>query len=191
MSGRRRALCVIGFATLVVALARPALAEPNIEVSFEADSDTGAAMIHADARLPEALSTVKCIFTAIAAYPSLHDWIEDAELLEVDGQTEVYMVRFKFPWPVGRHWSRVRVWYEGENSVAWRQIEGSLGANHGQVTFSTRQRHAHVEYRAAIDVGLPEPLTRPYKKKFVEEFLSAVNDRAATLGLRVASRAGQ
>ena len=38
----------------------------------------------------------------------------------------------------------------------------------------------HIDYRAAIDIGLPELWTQSYKEKFVREFLTAACEQAET-----------
>jgi uncharacterized membrane protein len=117
----------------------------------------------------------------------LHEWIEETRLVDSDLHSQDFLVKFRFPWPVGHQWSRVRVWHQGKEGIRWRQIEGSLHANRGEISFGTRDGQAHVDYRAAIDVGLPDLFTQPYKKRFVAEFLGAVYDRAMKPGLRLAT----
>ena len=69
-----------------------------------------------------------------------------------------------------------------DSAIEWHQVEGSLKANRGRITFATRGGAAHIDYRAVIDVGFPDALTRPYKERFVSEFLSAVYQQARSSG---------
>ena len=88
-------------------------------------------------------------------------------------------MKFAFPWPVGRQWSQVEVRHSG-NTIFWRQVDGSLKANHGRISFTTVDSEVHIDYRAAIDIGLPELWTQPYKEKFIREFLTAACQQAET-----------
>ncbi|MGD2073654.1 MAG: hypothetical protein PVI91_02140 [Gammaproteobacteria bacterium] len=188
MTALRRRLYLASVAIHLLSVALPALAEPHIEVSFEPEA-SGDRLIRAQALFPVDSPVIQSIFTAIPEYPSLHDWIEETQRVGGDLHSQDYLVKFRFPWPVGRQWSRVRVWHEGKKGIHWRQVEGSLQANRGDISFSTRNGRAHIDYRAVIDVGLPDLLTQPYKKKFVTEFLGAVHDRALKPGLRLATTA--
>jgi len=119
----------------------------------------------------------RAIFSAISAYPQLHHWIRKSTLVGRRGDLEVYVVRFRFPWPVGQQWSRVEVFERG-NSISWRQTEGTLKANHGRISFHKVRNRVRVDYSAAIDVGLPELWTRSYKKQFITEFMTAASELA-------------
>jgi hypothetical protein len=165
-------------ATLLASATRPALAEAEIEVSFEADAGSRQALVRAEALFPVRSASVKQVFASITAYPELHDWIRDTRLISTSANTEEFRVDFRFPWPVGKQWSRVEVRRHGDDAIEWRQIDGSLKANRGRIVLTSRDGKAHVDYQAAIDVGLPEAVSRHHKKKFVAEFLGAVYERA-------------
>lgn len=174
-----RLLSVVAAAAALAATVRPALAGPDIEVSFETDGASRQRLIHAEARFPVQSAGIQRVFAAIIAYPELHDWIRDTRLVRTTAHSEEFMVEFSFPWPVGKKWSRVEVRRQGDSAIEWRQIEGSLKANQGRITFSNHNGEAHIDYRAVIDIGLPDALTRPHKKKFVTEFLDAVYQQAS------------
>lgn len=186
---------LLSLAALVAGLgcgARGALAGPDIEIGFESVDDAGQRLIHAEALFPVAGAEVQRVFAAIGGYPSLHAWIQSARRVASSAHSEEFLVEFRFPWPVGQQWSRVEVRRQGDSAIEWRQMEGSLKANHGRIAFASRGSDAHIDYRAVIDVGVPEPLSRPYKKRFVSEFLDAVYSQAraaATFtGVALASR---
>jgi hypothetical protein len=50
--------------------------------------------------------------------------------------------------------------------------------NQGEISIVTCGERVDVEYRAILDIGLPDAWTRSYKKKFVSEFLNAAYDQA-------------
>jgi hypothetical protein len=154
-------------------------AEPRIEVGFEAETADDQKLIHAKAVFAARRSVVYNIFDCITSYPMLHDWIRETTLVGADEGSQEFLVKFAFPWPVGRQWSRVEVHHSG-NTIFWRQLEGSLKANHGRISFTTEDSMVHIDYRAAIDIGLPELLTQSYKEKFVREFLTAAYEQART-----------
>jgi len=62
--------------------------------------------------------------------------------------------------------------------------------NQGGISIVTCGEWVDFKYRAIHDSGLPDALTRSYKKKFVSEFLSAAYDQAkasqSTTGLTLA-----
>ena len=188
----RQLLPVLALLSGAAIAAPPALATPEIDISFDSVDDAGRRLIHAEALFPVAGNAVQRVFAAIAAYPALHDWIVSTRHTASGPDGEEFLVEFRFPWPVGQQWSRVEVRRRGDSSIEWRQIEGSLKANHGRIAFASRGANAHIDYRAIIDVGYPEPLTRPYKKRFVSEFMQAVylQARAAdgVSGVALASR---
>jgi hypothetical protein len=64
--------------------------------------------------------------------------------------------------------------------IFWTQLEGTLEANHGRISLTSADSHVHIDYRTAIDIGLPESWTRSYKEKFIREFLSAACHQAET-----------
>lgn len=134
---------------------------------------------------PASVPVTYAIFDAIAAYPRLHDWIPKTTLVSCSEGVQEFLVQFSFPWPVGRQWSRVEVHRNG-GAISWKQLEGSLKANNGQISFEAVGDQVRVDYPAAIDVGLPDALTRSYKKQFIAEFLTAAAVQAgsqATLAL--------
>ena len=167
------------FAAGLLCLRTPAFAGPQIEVSFEAGAADSQKLVHAQAVFPPNQSIVYSIFNAITAYPMLHDWIRQTTLVSTDEDTQEFLVEFAFPWPVGRQWSRVAVRHH-RDTIFWRQVEGSLKANHGRIGFTTANNKVHIDYRAAIDIGLPELWTQSYKEKFIREFLTAAYAQAQT-----------
>jgi hypothetical protein len=174
---------LLSLVLLAVGLAgatRSALAEPDIEISFPRDATSAHGLIHAEALFPVQGADIHRVFSAISAYPELHDWIRATRRVGKTPHGEQFLIDFEFPWPVGKQWSRVEVRRHGDSAIEWHQVEGSLKANHGRIAFSTRSGAAHIDYRAAIDVGLPDAFTRPYKKRFVSEFLGAVYEQART-----------
>ncbi len=168
----------LAFTAVVACAAQTAHAGPNIEVNFETDSGSSQKLIHAEALFPARRAVIHDIFTAITEYPALHEWIVATQLVQDNAESQEVLVEFRFPWPVGREWSRVEVRHLGQHAIHWHQIEGSLKANRGEIRFTTLDGRAHIVYRAVIDVGLPDAWTRHYKQKFVAEFLGAVADRA-------------
>ncbi len=171
---------VVLLALFVVSMAFPGTvlrAAPQIDVSFETDSAVTQKLVRARAEFPAERSTVYAIFNGVTAYPRLHDWIRETTLVSTGRNAREYLVKFAFPWPAGSQWSRVEVQHKG-NAIYWKQVDGSLRANHGRISIETVNGRVHIDYLAAIDIGLPELWTQSYKKKFVTEFLSAVCDRA-------------
>jgi hypothetical protein len=171
---------LVFLAVALIGLYSPVFAEPRIEVGFEAGAGDSQKLVHAQAVFPARQSVVYNIFDGITAYPKLHDWIRNTTLVSAGKDSQQFLVKFAFPWPVGRQWSRVEVRHEG-NTIFWRQVEGSLKANHGRISFGTVGGDVHIDYRAAIDIGLPELVTQSYKEKFIREFLTAACDRAEQL----------
>jgi uncharacterized membrane protein len=161
----------------LVCLAAVAGATPRIEISFEADTSADQKLVHARAEFSADASVTRAIFSAISAYPQLHHWIRESNLVGHRGEFKVYVVRFRFPWPVGEQWSRLEV-LERDNSISWRQIEGTLKANHGRISFHKVRNRVRIDYSAAIDVGLPELWTRAYKKQFIRDFMTAASELA-------------
>jgi uncharacterized membrane protein len=152
-------------------------AAPQIEISFETDSAASQKLVHARAEFPAGQETVYAIFNGVTAYPLLHDWIQETTRVGTGRNSQEYLVKFMFPWPAGSQWSRVEVQHKG-NAIYWNQLEGSLRANDGYISIEAAEDGVRIDYRAAIDIGLPELWTQSYKKKFVSEFLSAVCKRA-------------
>ena len=157
----------------------PAIAGPRIEVRFEADATESQKLIHAQAVFDAPRPVVYNIFNRITTYPMLHDWVRETTRVSEDRDSQVYLVKFSFPWPVGSQWSRVEVRHSGD-TIFWKQLDGSLEANHGHISFTTVDSKVHIDYQAAIDVGLPELWTRSYKEKFIREFLTAAYNQAET-----------
>jgi hypothetical protein len=60
-------------------------------------------------------------------------------------------------------------------------VEGNLKANAGSISFTAEHGSVRIDYRAAIDIGLPESWTLAYKKKFVKEFMTSAFEKARTL----------
>jgi uncharacterized membrane protein len=177
MSRLRHTLRAILFAAGLACLAASVEAAPTIDISFETDAVTGQKLARAQAIFPANAAVTYAIFDAIAAYPQLHDWIRKTTLVSCSEGVQEFLVQFRFPWPVGRQWSRVEVHRNG-GTISWKQLEGSLKANDGQISFEAAGDKVRVDYRAAIDVGLPDALTRSYKKQFIAEFLTAASVQA-------------
>jgi len=178
-------LRIVLFAAGLACLAVPVEAAPTIDISFETDAVTGQKLVRAQAVFPASVPVAYAIFDAIGAYPRLHDWIRETTLVSCGKGVQEFLVQFRFPWPVGRQWSRVEVHKNG-GTISWTQLEGSLKANNGQISFEAAGDNVRVDYRAVIDVGLPDALTRSYKKQFITEFLTAAGVQAgsqATLAL--------
>lgn len=154
------------------------LPEPEIAIDFESDSRSGDEFISAETGFHVRRAAIWNAFAAITEYPHLHGWIREARFIGyIDDDTQEFLIEFDFPWPIGARWSRVAIAWELGSEISWRQIDGSLDANEGRISFSSENDTAHVHYRAIINVGVPAFFTRPYKKKFVCEFLSAINER--------------
>ena len=172
-------LRIVVFVAGLICLAESVFAEPRIEVTFEADATDSQKLIHAQAVFAVPQQVIYNIFNCITTYPMLHDWVRETTLIREDHDSQKFLVKFSFPWPVGSQWSRVEVRHGG-NTIFWRQVDGSLKTNHGRISFTTVDSKVHLDYHAAIDVGLPELLTRSYKEKFIREFLTAAYHQAET-----------
>jgi uncharacterized membrane protein len=171
---------LLSLVALLIGLAgatRSVLAEPHIEISFERDGTTQR-LIHAQALFPARGADIHRVFAAISAYPELHDWIRATRRVGKTPYGEQFLIDFEFPWPVGKQWSRVEVRRHDDSAIEWHQVEGSLKANRGRIAFTSRSGAAQIDYRAVIDVGFPDAFTRPYKERFVSEFLGAVYHEA-------------
>ena len=179
MKALKSILRIVVFDAGLICLAGSVFAEPSIEVTFEADATDSQKLIHAQAVFDAPRTVVYNIFNRITTYPMLHDWVRETILVSEDHDSQEFMVKFSFPWPVGSQWSRVEVRHGG-NTIFWKQIDGSLRANHGRISFTTADSNVHIDYRAAIDIGLPELLTQSYKEKFIREFLTAAYHQAET-----------
>ena len=156
----------------------PVFAGPQIEISFEVGAADNQKLVHAQALFTARRSVVYDIFDGITTYPMLHEWIRKTTLVGTGKDSQEFLVEFAFPWPVGRQWSRVEVRHSGNTMILWKQVEGSLKANDGRISFTSSDSEVHIDYRAAIDVGLPELWTQTYKEKFIREFLTAAYEQA-------------
>jgi len=155
--------------------------EPEIAIGFENDSRSGDEFISAETSFQAHHAAIWNAFAAITEYPNLHKWIGEARFVgDTDDDTQEFLIEFKCPWPIGTRWSRVEVTREHGAEISWRQIEGDLNANQGRISFSSKGDQAHIHYRAIISVGVPAMFARPYKKKFVYEFLNAIKERVTT-----------
>ncbi len=171
---------ILLFVVLAAALhfpGSPVFAGPQIDISFETDSADSQKLIHAQAVFAVPQPVIYNIFNCITTYPMLHNWVRETTLVSEDHDSQEFLVKFSFPWPVGSQWSLVQVRHSG-NTIFWKQVDGSLKANHGRISFTTVNSKVHIDYHAAIDVGLPELWTRSYKEKFIREFLTAANNQA-------------
>ena len=170
------------FVLITVCLSYPAqneAATPGIDINFENSSATGQETIHAKAEFYSYGPEIRTTLVAIAGYPELHAWIRNTTLLRhVSAGKLEYLVEFDFPWPVGRRWSRIEVHQESPTKMSWHQLEGNLKMNQGEISIVTCGERVNIEYRAILDIGLPDALTRRYKKKFISEFLNAAYDQA-------------
>ena len=154
------------------------LSVPEIVIGFENDSNSGDEYISAETSFQARRVAIWNAFSAITEYPNLHEWIGEARFVgNTDDETQEFLIEFEFPWPVGARWSRVEVTREHGSEISWRQIEGDLNANEGRISFSSVGDQAQIHYRAIISLGVPAMLARPYKKKFVREFLNAIKER--------------
>ncbi|MGB5603799.1 MAG: hypothetical protein WBO14_15330 [Gammaproteobacteria bacterium] len=157
------------------------LSEAEIAIGFENDSSSGDEFISAETGFLAPRAAIWNAFAAITEYPNLHKWIREARFVGfTDDDTQEFLIEFKFPWPIGTRWSRIEVTREHGSKISWRQIEGDLGANEGRISFSSKGDQARIHYRAIISVGVPALLARPYKKKFVWEFLNAIKEQLTT-----------
>jgi uncharacterized membrane protein len=163
----------------LIYVAPPVIADPQIEIGFETDAADSQKLIHAKAVFAAPQPVVYNIFNCITTYPMLHNWIRETTLVSTGKENQEFLVKFAFPWPVGRQWSQVEVRHSG-NTIFWRQVDGSLKANHGRISFTTVDSEVHIDYRASIDIGLPELWTQPYKEKFIREFLAAAYEQTIT-----------
>jgi hypothetical protein len=160
-------------------------ASPPIAIEFVQEQDAESEWILAKANCQSAEPPVRKALDAVVNYPQLHSWIRDTKLESplIDGARQ-FLIEFKFPWPVGQQWSRVEVKKVGDSTISWHQLEGSVKMNRGRIVITERNQQAHLDYRANIDIGYPNTVTRHYKKKFVLEFLNAIYEEIQTPGDR-------
>jgi hypothetical protein len=157
------------------------LATPDIDIEFEEEQGVSSEWIRAKASCHTTSQQLHEVIDAIVEYPVLHSWIQGAEIETDDSSgAQIILVEFVFPWPVGEQWSRIEVKKENESTITWHQLEGSLGMNSGRVVITEYEQEAYVDYRANIDVGYANVLTREYKEEFVTEFLMAIYDATRT-----------
>ena len=167
-----------------------ALAEQVIKIQFAKDSTSGQETLNAHTVFDHHGATLRRVLLSFQGYAELHPWITEATLTSptAGGKSE-FLIRFKFPWPIGQRWSSVEVSTDYQNSINWHQVEGTMKANAGQLKFVASGQGIRVDYSAVINAGLPNALTRGFKKRFVREFIDAAHTRATELdtnGLRFA-----
>lgn len=158
--------------------ANPSVAALQIAVEFVQEPGSGNEWIHAKAICHASAQQLNTVIHAVVKYPVLHSWIRDTKIESdtTNGGQQLF-IEFRFPWPVGKQWSRVEVKKEGDSVISWRQLEGTLKLNQGRIEISEHKQQAYIDYRAIIDVGYPNVFTRGYKKKFVLEFIGAIYDQ--------------
>lgn len=180
MNAARQALFTRLLGLCFICLVSEATAAPRIEISFETADASGEELICAQAEFHRHGRETWEALASISAYPELHPWIQGARLVDQAGaRRQGFLMEFKFPWPVGRRWSHIEVNRESPTRISWHQIEGNLKTNQGQLSLKSREGQVTIDYRASINVGLPNAWTRRYRKKFVVEFIGAVYDRIA------------
>ena len=156
------------------------LAEQVIKTRFVNNAESGQEVMKAQATFGHYGDELREVLLSFRGYADLHTWITETEISNhpVDGTSQV-LIRFKFPWPVGKRWSRIEVNRDGQDAIVWRQIEGTLNANEGRLKFTTDGRNIRIDYSAILDTGFPDRWTRSFKKQFVTEFINAAHRRAA------------
>ena len=160
-----------------------ARATPAIDIEFRKDGVSGQEWIHARAEFHSHGQETWDTLNAISAYPALHPWIQATKRVRHSAHNgQEFLIEFSFPWPVGRRRSRIAVDRESDTTLSWHQVEGNLQINEGFLFLLSRGKQTYIEYQATIDVGLPDALTRHYRKRFVTEFLDAVYDQALATG---------
>jgi len=159
-------------------------ASPPIDIQFLKEQGSESEWILAKANCLSAKPPVRKALDAVVNYPRLHSWIQDTRLESqlIDGARQ-FRIEFRFPWPVGQQWSLVEVKKVGDSTISWHQLEGSLKMNRGRIVITERNQQTHLDYRANIDVGYPNTVTRHYKKKFVLEFLNAIYEEIQPPGI--------
>jgi hypothetical protein len=156
-------------------------ASQPIEVSVSSDDASGLDVIQAQTAFDNYGTSLRRVLLSIGGYADLHPWIVSSTLVGPGNQdvTE-FLIEFKFPWPVSHRWSHIVVHREGENAVSWHQIAGNMQQNEGQLRFrSSSNQSIDVSMSAIIGIGLPEILTREFKKQFVKDFITTAYDQAA------------
>ncbi len=160
-----------------------ARAEQVINTRFINDAASGREVMKAQATFSRYGDELRKVLLSFRGYADLHPWITETEISNspVEGTSQV-LIRFKFPWPVGKRWSRIEVNTDGQDVIAWRQIEGTLNANEGRLQFATNGQNVRIDYSAVLSTGFPDRWARGYKKQFVTEFINAAHLRAAETG---------
>ncbi len=162
----------------LVCIAGPSVAAPQIFIEFQQEPGSGKEWIHAKANCHTTEPQLNEVINTVVKYPALHSWIRDTKFEnETSDGGQQFLIEFRFPWPVGKRWSRVEVKREGDSVISWVQLEGTLNMNQGRIVITEHEQQAHIDYRAVIDVGYPNVVTRSYKKQFVMEFLGAIYDQ--------------
>ena len=169
----------------LVFAAELSVAETQIEVEFMQEKGSTNEWIHAKAHCLTPERQLHEVLNAVVKYPVLHSWIKDTkpESNLINGVRQ-FLVEFRFPWPVGKQWSRVEVKKEADSTISWHQLEGTLKMNRGSIVITERNQQTLLDYRAIIDVGYPNTFTRGYKKKFVLEFLRAIDKETVKIGAK-------
>ncbi len=169
--GQSRVLLILS----LVFTANLSVAAPQIVIEFEQEQGSNNEWIHAKANCLSTEPPILKVLNAVVKYPELHSWIQNTKLeSEPASGEQQFLVEFKFPWPVGKQWSRIEVKKHSNSTISWRQLEGTLKTNKGRIEITEYNQQAHLDYRAIIDVGYPSAFTRGYKKQFVSEFLRAI-----------------
>lgn len=166
------------------------LAEQTIKIQFAKTSTSGQETLNAQTVFDRHGDALRRVLLSFQDYADLHPWITEVTLVKPKaGEKPEFLIRFKFPWPVGERWSHIEVNTDYRNSIIWRQVEGTMNANEGQLKFVTDGQGIRAEYSAVINVGLPNALTRSLRKQFVKEFIGAAQTQATetdTTSLRFA-----
>ena len=167
-------------ALVLLAACNVALAEQPVKIHFVRDRVSGHEVLKAQTDFECHGAALRRVLFSFHLYANLHPWITETTTVSppVNGTSEV-LIRFKFPWPVGERWSRIEVHMRNQDSIVWRQIEGTMNANEGQLRFDVNGQSTHVDYSATISIGLPDAWTRGFKKQFVAEFIDAAHTLAA------------
>lgn len=185
----RPAIMLFHAALALLLVCHTALADQAIEFRFVRDATSGQEVLKAQAAFESHGTALRKVLLTFHGYADLHPWITETTVVAhpINGRAE-FVIRFKFPWPIGKRWSRIEV-SRDNNAIIWRQIEGTMEANQGQLNFVTNGQSIHVDYSAIISVGLPDAWTRGFRKQFVTEFIDAAFARAtktSTTGLKLA-----
>lgn len=158
-----------------------AVAQQNVDIDFVSDAETGREVIKAQYMFRQHTGSLRKVLLAVNGYAELHDWITRATLVKsISHEATEFLIEFEFPWPVGRRWSIIEVHKLGSDTIVWHQITGDMKANEGRLHFTEYDRGMKADYSAIIAIGMPDAVTRGFKKKFVTEFISAAFEQAAS-----------